>query len=67
MKGQNTGKALDLQVIEKNVVLDRQASRVSTNATNKIAECTVGDESGVIVFVAKNEQGDTLSPLAKRD
>ena len=51
-------------MIERNVVLDRQSSRVSTNATNKIAECTVGDESGVIVFVAKNQQGKGRGNLA---
>lgn len=46
-----------LQVVDKNIVLDRQGSRVSSSGASRVAECTVGDETGVIVFVAKNEQG----------
>lgn len=43
--------------------------RGGKGASVKVAECLVGDETGVILFVARNEQGeseeDTLSvPIA---
>ncbi len=43
------------QVVESKVVLDR--AKGPRSAPLKVAECLVGDASGVIVFTARNEQG----------
>ena len=45
-----------LQVVDAKVVLDRPAGKAGSSAS-KVAECLVGDQTGVIVFSAKNEQG----------
>ena len=44
-----------LQVVEAKVVMDR--AKGPRGAPLKLAECIVGDETGSIVFTAKNEQG----------
>jgi hypothetical protein len=43
------------QVVEAKIVVDRP--RGPKGQPLKVAECIVGDESGVIVFTARNEQG----------
>lgn len=52
-----------LQVVDAKVVLNRVGSRIVGNTPNRIAECTVGDETGVIVLTARNEQGEPLTCL----
>jgi len=37
-------------------VVNRSTGRAGSSAS-KVAECLVGDETGVIVFAARNEQG----------
>ena len=44
------------QVVDVKVVLTRQG-RPNTQPA-RIAECLVGDPTGVIIFTARNEQGD---------
>jgi hypothetical protein len=44
-------------VVDANLVVNRPAGRTSGAVANRVAECTVGDETGVIVLIAKNEQG----------
>ncbi len=52
------------QVVDATTVMNREP-RGGKGASVKVAECLVGDETGVIIFVARNEQGesakDTLS------
>ena len=47
--------AWPLQVVDVKVVLTRQA-RPNTQPA-RIAECLVGDQTGCIIFTARNEQG----------
>ena len=51
-----------VQVVDTKVVLNRQSGRAGSSAS-KVAECLVGDETGVIVFAARNEQGISLGLL----
>jgi len=44
-----------LQVVEVRPVIERAAKQGSK--IHKIAECVLGDESGTIIFSARNEQG----------
>ena len=45
-----------LQVVDAKVVVNKPG-----RVPQKIAECTIGDDTGVIVFTARNEQGaDTI-------
>ena len=43
------------QVVQAQIVVDRP--RGPKGQPLKVAECIVGDESGTIVFTARNEQG----------
>ena len=45
-----------VQVVDAKTVVDRPGGR-SGSSPSRVAECLVGDETGVIVFSAKNEQG----------
>ena len=42
------------QVLETKIVIDRKGAK---GAPLKVAECIVGDATGVIVLIARNEQG----------
>lgn len=53
------GHNLHVQVVESKVVLDR--AKGPRSAPLKVAECLVGDASGVIVFTARNEQVDLVT------
>ena len=44
-----------IQVVEVKVVLARQAGRPSSS--NRISECLIGDQTGVVIFTARNDQG----------
>ena len=54
-----TPDGVALQVLDSKVVLDRPA-RTGLKA-QRVAECTVGDDSGLILFSARNEQGEPSS------
>lgn len=45
------------QVVDAKVVLDRPPGKTGS-AASVVAECLVGDETGVIIFAARNEQGN---------
>jgi hypothetical protein len=52
-----------LQVVKAQIVVDRP--RGPKGQPLKVAECIVGDETGVIIFTARNEQGTVcLTQLA---
>ncbi|WIA39045.1 hypothetical protein OEZ86_005189 [Tetradesmus obliquus] len=50
------GHTLNVQVVKAQVVVDR--ARGPKGQPLKVAECIVGDETGTIVFTARNEQVD---------
>jgi len=54
------GHNLYVKVVEAKVVMDR--AKGPRGAPLKLAECIVGDETGSIVFTAKNEQVDLAQP-----
>ncbi|KAH7445944.1 hypothetical protein KP509_01G030000 [Ceratopteris richardii] len=54
------GHTLVVKVLTAKTVLNR--SRPDVNHKVRVAECLVGDETGVIVFAARNEQVDVMKP-----
>ena len=48
---------MDVQVVDANLIVNRPAGKSGGAVGNRVAECTVGDETGVIVLIVKNEQG----------
>jgi len=61
LRPDTTGHNLVLKVVDAKVVVNRSTGRAGSSAS-KVAECLVGDETGVIVFAARNEQVDTSTP-----
>jgi len=53
---------LKVKVIDANLVVNRPAGKTAGAIASRVAECTVGDETGVIVLIAKNEQVDRAQP-----
>lgn len=39
------------------MVLNRPGNKTLNTTPSRVAECTVGDETGVIVLTARNDQG----------
>uniref|UniRef100_A0A0D9WEA7 Single-stranded DNA binding protein Ssb-like OB fold domain-containing protein n=1 Tax=Leersia perrieri TaxID=77586 RepID=A0A0D9WEA7_9ORYZ len=66
LKPVTNGHTLTVKVVSANPVPARGRSGGSGPAVGsrpaRIAECLVGDETGVIVFTARNEQVDMLKP-----
>ncbi|KAJ3694492.1 hypothetical protein LUZ60_009972 [Juncus effusus] len=59
------GHTLVVKVISSKTVLQKgRTTGPSTARPTRIAECLIGDETGVIVFTARNEQVDILQPGA---
>lgn len=52
---------LCLQVVDSKVVVDKPAR--GPLKPQKVAECTVGDETGTILLTARNEQGGCQAAL----
>lgn len=48
-------ESVTCQVVDVKVVLTRQGGRPQQQS--RIAECLIGDQTGVIIFTARNEQG----------
>lgn len=53
------GHNLLLKVVDSKMVLQRGGGPQGRHM--RIAECLVGDETGIIVFTARNDQGTLLS------
>ena len=51
-----SGHTLTAKVVSSKIVLNRARQEGSAIRGLRIAECIVGDETGVIVFTARNEQ-----------
>ncbi|XP_078431505.1 uncharacterized protein At4g28440-like [Wolffia australiana] len=59
LKPGTSGHTLTVKVVSSKTVLQKGRSDTALRQT-KIAECLVGDETGTIVFTARNEQVDML-------
>lgn len=62
LKPGTSGHTLTVKVLSSNTVLKR-GRVVSQNLRNtRIAECLIGDETGTIIFTARNDQVDIMKP-----
>uniref|UniRef100_A0A0E0KXD6 Single-stranded DNA binding protein Ssb-like OB fold domain-containing protein n=1 Tax=Oryza punctata TaxID=4537 RepID=A0A0E0KXD6_ORYPU len=59
------GHNLLLKVVDSKMVLQRGGGPQGRHM--RIAECLVGDETGIIVFTARNDQVDVMKPGASVD
>ncbi|KAJ4765549.1 hypothetical protein LUZ62_075924 [Rhynchospora pubera] len=65
LKPGTSGHTLTVKVVSSKTVLQKARPTAASSARpTRIAECIVGDETGVIVFTARNEQVDMLQPGA---
>ncbi|GLJ35284.1 hypothetical protein SUGI_0709960 [Cryptomeria japonica] len=62
LKPGTTGHTLTLKVVSSNTVLQKGRPDGPQVRQMRIAECVVGDETGVVVFTARNEQVDMMKP-----
>jgi len=62
LKPGTTGHTLTLKVVSSNTVLQKGRPDGPQVRQMRIAECLVGDETGVIIFTARNEQVDMMKP-----
>ncbi|XP_072965048.1 uncharacterized protein At4g28440-like [Typha angustifolia] len=64
LKPGTTGHTLTVKVVSSNTVLQKGRASSANLRQTRIAECLVGDETGTIVFTARNEQVDSMKPGA---
>ncbi|KAK1414329.1 hypothetical protein QVD17_30073 [Tagetes erecta] len=66
LKPETTGLTLIVKVLTSEIVVNKGvAASSSSNVRNvRIAECLVGDETGTILFTARNDQVDLMKPGA---
>ncbi|XP_059444345.1 uncharacterized protein At4g28440-like [Corylus avellana] len=62
LKPSTTGHTLTVIVLSSNTVLAKGRSVSHHLRQTRIAECVVGDDTGTIVFTARNEQVDMMQP-----
>lgn len=69
LKPGTTGHTLTVKVLSANAVSQQKKGRSNSQLLGKggggqarIAECLVGDETGTILFTARNEQVDLVKP-----
>eukprot|EP00250_Pteridium_aquilinum_P016034 c22907_g1_i1 orf=603-1043(-) len=56
------GHTLTVKVVSSKTVLQRARPIINNVRGVRIAECVVGDETGTIIFTARNEQVDLMNP-----
>ncbi|KAJ6979856.1 hypothetical protein NC653_027868 [Populus alba x Populus x berolinensis] len=57
------GHTLTVKVLNFNTVLQKDRRSVSQHLRQtRIAECLIGDETGTIIFTARNDQVDLMKP-----
>jgi len=61
LKPGTSGHTLTVKVVSAKTVLQKGRSASLNPRPTRIAECLVGDETGTIVFTARNEQSIALS------
>ncbi|KAK6934230.1 hypothetical protein RJ641_034385 [Dillenia turbinata] len=64
LKPGTCGHTLTVKVLSSKTVLQRGRSVSQHPRHTRIAECLVGDETGTIVFTARNDQVDMMKPGA---
>ncbi|GLT69711.1 hypothetical protein SLA2020_418400 [Shorea laevis] len=62
LKPGTNGHTLIVKVISSDMVLQKGRSVSHHLRQTRIAECLVGDQTGAIVFTARNEQVDLMKP-----
>lgn len=64
LKPGTNGHTLIVKVVNANTVINKKPRnptfRGPQNQNARIAECLVGDETGTILFTARNDQGSTF-------
>lgn len=61
LKPGTNGHTLTVKVLNSNTVVQKNAHPVSQNQRHtRVSECLVGDETGSIVFTARNQQGNII-------
>ncbi|XP_021902240.1 uncharacterized protein At4g28440-like isoform X2 [Carica papaya] len=61
LKPGTNGHTLTVKVVSQNVVLQKGRAASPHLRQTRIAECLVGDETGTILFTARNDQGNTVN------
>ncbi|KAL6999567.1 hypothetical protein U1Q18_000726 [Sarracenia purpurea var. burkii] len=64
LKPGTSGHTLTVKVMDSNTVLQKGRSVSQHLRQTRIAECLVGDETGVVLFTARNDQVDLMKPGA---
>ncbi|XP_028792980.1 uncharacterized protein At4g28440-like [Neltuma alba] len=64
LKPGTSGHTLIVKVLDSNTVLQKGRSASQHLRHTRVSECLVGDETGCILFTARNEQVDTMRPGA---
>uniref|UniRef100_A0A5B6YRF5 Single-stranded DNA binding protein Ssb-like OB fold domain-containing protein n=1 Tax=Davidia involucrata TaxID=16924 RepID=A0A5B6YRF5_DAVIN len=64
LKPGTNGHTLTVKVLNSNTVLQKGRSVSQHLRNTRISECLVGDETGMILFTARNDQVDLMQPGA---
>lgn len=64
LKPGTNGHNLIAKVLTSNTVLQKGRAASHRLRNTRIAECLIGDETGTILFTARNEQGLLTSPYS---
>ncbi|XP_008811907.1 uncharacterized protein At4g28440-like [Phoenix dactylifera] len=64
LKPGTSGHTLTAKVLSSKTVLNKGRAASANLRPTRIAECLIGDETGIIVFTARNEQVDLMKPDA---
>ncbi|KAG1334990.1 hypothetical protein COCNU_03G011090 [Cocos nucifera] len=64
LKPGTSGHTLTVKVISSETVLQKGRAASAYLRQTRISECLVGDETGTIIFAARNEQVDVMKPDA---
>ncbi|KAG6591934.1 hypothetical protein SDJN02_13626 [Cucurbita argyrosperma subsp. argyrosperma] len=62
LKPGTNGHTLIVKVVSSNTVLQKGRSVSQHLRQTRIAECLIGDETGTILFTARNDQVDQVKP-----
>ncbi|KAI3925876.1 hypothetical protein MKX01_014516 [Papaver californicum] len=62
LKPGTSGHTLTVKVVSSESVMPKGRSATQNFRNTRIAECLVGDETGTIIFTARNEQVDLMKP-----
>ncbi|XP_010272352.1 PREDICTED: uncharacterized protein At4g28440 [Nelumbo nucifera] len=62
LKPGTSGHTLTVQVLSSKTVLQKGRAASQHLRHTRIAECLVGDETGTIIFTARNDQVDLMKP-----